>query len=154
MLDALDYKILEQLLANARITWSDLANILKLSAPSTAERVKRLEEKGYIKGYSAQINYKALGLSITAFVALSLSHPKYQSSFLKEIEKLAEIEECHHIAGDDDYLLKVRCSDTDHLDKFLNTKLKTIKGILKSRTTIVLSTNKEGSRSLIIKQGK
>lgn len=151
MLDTLDYKALEQLVHNGRITWAELANILGLSPPSTAERVKKLEENGLINGYSASLNYKALGYSITAFVALSLAHPRYQRSFFKSVNKLREIEECHHIAGDDDYLLKVRCKDTEHLDKFLNEKLKTLSGISRTRTSIVLSSLKESPiKDLII----
>lgn len=145
MLDSLDYKIIEHLTLNARMTWSELANILGLSPPSTAERVKRLEEKGLITGYSANINYKALGYSVTAFISISLSHPKHIKEFLASIEDMCEVEECHHIAGDDDYLLKVRCKNIDLLDKFLNEKLKILPGILKTRTTIVLSSPKEST---------
>src|SRR5262249_51948099 len=142
MLDSLDYKALEQLAFNGRITWAELANILGLSPPSTAERVKRLEEKGFIKGYRANLNYKALGYCLTAFIALSLSHAKHQNAFLKTIQEMDEVEECHHLAGDDDYLLKVRCKETEQLDHFLNKKLKILPGILRTRTTIALSTVK------------
>jgi Lrp/AsnC family leucine-responsive transcriptional regulator len=145
MLDDLDYKILEHLSLNGRATWADLAHILGLSAPSAAERVKRLEEKGVIVGYSAILNYKLLGYSLTAFIAVSLSHPKYMTGFLKAIEEMVEAEECHHVAGDDDYILKVRCKDTEHLDKFLNESLKILPGISRTRTTIVLSSSKESS---------
>lgn len=145
MLDDLDYKILEHLSSNGRATWAELAQILGLSAPSTAERVKRLEEKGIIVGYGAALNYRSLGYSITAFIAVSLSHPKYRAGFLKAIEEMMEAEECHHVAGDDDYVLKVRCKDTDHLDKFLNENLKVLAGISRTRTTIVLSSSKESS---------
>jgi Lrp/AsnC family leucine-responsive transcriptional regulator len=65
--------------------------------------------------------------------------------FLKAIEGMVEVEECHHVAGDDDYILKVRCMDTEHLDKFLNEKLKILPGISRTRTTIVLSSSKESS---------
>jgi len=149
-MDSLDYKALEQLVLNGRMTWAELANILGLSPPSTAERIKRLEEKGFINGYRANLNYKALGYSLTAFIALTLSHPKYQSGFIKAIHEMEEIEECHHIAGEDDYLLKVRCKNTDYLDKFLNEKLKILSGILRTRTTIVLSTPKESSIKKLI----
>lgn len=143
MLDELDCKILEHLSSNGRATWADLAHVLGLSAPSTAERVKRLEEKGFIIGYRAILNHKLLGYSITAFISVSLSHPKYIADFLKAIEAMIEAEECHHLAGDDDYVLKVRCKDTEHLDKFLNENLKILPGISRTRTTIVLSSSKE-----------
>lgn len=143
MIDALDSKIISRLVRQGRITWSELAGLLKLSAPSTAERVKRLEEKGVIKGYSARLDYAALGFGLTAFVAVTLGHPKHRTGFLKHVEAASEIEECHHIAGDDDYLLKVRCRTTQHLDAFLNESLKIIPGVLRTRTTIVLASPKE-----------
>ncbi|MCE5315801.1 MAG: Lrp/AsnC family transcriptional regulator [Parachlamydia sp.] len=143
MIDALDSKIISRLVHQGRITWSELAGLLQLSAPSTAERVKRLEEKGIIKGYSARLDYAALGYGLTAFVAVTLGHPKHRTGFLKRVEATSNIEECHHIAGDDDYLLKVRCRTTQHLDAFLNESLKIIPGVLRTRTTIVLASPKE-----------
>lgn len=148
MLDSLDLKILSHLVRQARMTWSELASLLKLSAPSTAERVKRLEEKGIIKGYSARLDYAALGYFITSFVAVTLGHPKHRPVFLKRIEEASEIEECHHIAGEDDYLLKVRCRTTKHLDAFLNETLKTIPGVVRTRTTIVLASPKEAAANV------
>jgi Lrp/AsnC family transcriptional regulator, leucine-responsive regulatory protein len=143
MLDSLDFKILEHLLVNGRASWAELANILGLSAPSTAERVKKLEERGVILGYRVNLNYKSLDYSVTAFISLSLSHPKHISGFLKSVDDLSEVEECHHVAGEDDYLLKVRCKNTESLDKFLNEKLKILPGISRTRTTIALSSSKE-----------
>lgn len=144
-MDALDLKIIEHLLISGRVTWAELANILGLSAPSTAERVKKLEEKGVITGYKVNLNYKLLGYSLVAFISLSLSHPKHMADFLNAVNKMNEVEECHHIAGEDDYLLKIRCKDTEELDEFLNEKLKILPGISRTRTTIVLSSSKEGS---------
>lgn len=143
MLDSLDYKILNRLVRRARITWSELAGLLKLSGPSTAERVKRLEEKGIIKGYCARLDYASLGFHITAFIAVTLGHPKHRTAFLKGVDEASEVEECHHIAGEDDFLLKVRCKTTQHLDNLLNETLKTIPGVVRTRTTIVLASPKE-----------
>jgi Lrp/AsnC family leucine-responsive transcriptional regulator len=143
MFDDLDYKILEQLTINGRVTWAELASKLHLSAPSIAERVKKLEEKGVVIGYSAKLDYQSLGYAVVAFIAVNLLHPKYIDNFLNQISILPEVEECHHIAGEDDYLLKVRCKTTQHLDAFLNGKLKLIKGVSRTRTTIVLSSTKE-----------
>lgn len=142
-MDSFDIKIVNHLLTNGRATWAELASLLGLSAPSTAERVKKLEEKGIIQGYQVSLNYKLLGYSLTAFIFLSLAHPKHRLSFLKAVDGMAEIEECHHVAGEDDYLLKVRCKDPEQLDEFLNEKLKVLPGILRTRTTIALSSSKE-----------
>lgn len=143
MQDSLDYKILEFLINRGRITWSELANMLKLSAPAIADRVRRLEEKGIIQGYTTKVNYKILGYSLTAFVSVFLSHPKHQEEFLEAVNSLEEVQECYHILGHEDYLLKVRCFNTEHLDTFLHKNLKLLPGVLKVRTTVVLSPIKE-----------
>jgi Lrp/AsnC family leucine-responsive transcriptional regulator len=151
MQDEIDLKILTLLFKNGRMTWSELAGYLALSSPSTAERVHRLEEKGIIKGYHAAINLRLLGYHLLSFVAVCLTHPKYRQSFVTSINQYAEVEECHHIAGEDDYLLKVRCFNTEHLDDFLNNRLKQIPGISRTRTTVALSTVKEMSNEILSK---
>lgn len=152
MLDDLDYKIIELLSINGRMTWAELAHHLNLTAPSAADRVKKLEEKKIIANYTVKLNYQSLGYHVTAFIAVTLLHPKYISYFINVINKLPEVEECHHIAGEDDYFLKIRCKTTRHLDDFLNNSLKTIKGVSRTRTTIVLSSMKESSLKIINKK--
>ncbi|WP_413166096.1 Lrp/AsnC family transcriptional regulator [Capilliphycus salinus ALCB114379] len=142
-MDAIDYKVIRHLMAQGRITWSELATLLGLSAPATAERVKRLEEKGVIQGYNARINPEAVGCELTAFIAVTLQQPQDRGAFLQRIQEMSEVMECHHITGDDDYLLKVRCQNTRHLERIVSEEIKGISGILKTRTTVVLSTAKE-----------
>jgi Lrp/AsnC family leucine-responsive transcriptional regulator len=142
-LNSIDFKALQHLMAQGRITWSDLAGLLELSAPATADRVRRLEEKQVIKGYAALIDPQAVGCSLTAFVFVTVDRPKHRSNFLKKVSALPEIQECHHIAGDDDYVLKVRCADASELEKLIGEELKGMAGVLRTRTTIVLSTVKE-----------
>ncbi|MDY7023111.1 MAG: Lrp/AsnC family transcriptional regulator [Cyanobacteriota bacterium] len=144
-MDTIDIKVIQYLMAQGRITWSELATLLGLSAPATAERVKRLEEKGIIEGYNARINPEAVGCQLTAFIAVTLQQPQYRAAFLQQIQKMPEVMECHHVTGDDDYLLKVRCQDTHHLEQIVSEEIKGIAGILKTRTTVVLSTPKETS---------
>lgn len=148
MLDEVDLKILNLLHENGRMTWAELAGRLELSSPSTAERVRRLEERGIIKGYHAAIHFRSLGYTLIAFVAVCLAHPQHRQQLLETIKQQAEVEECHHIAGDEDYLLKIRCMDTEHLDTFLNC-LKEIPGVTKTRTTIALSLIKERSNHIL-----
>jgi Lrp/AsnC family leucine-responsive transcriptional regulator len=144
-LDDLDRKALSAVLANARISWADLAQHLGLSAPAAADRIRRLEERGVIRGYTARLDAESLGLSLTAFVAVTLDKPAHRGPFLKRVEKMPEIAECHHIAGDDDYLLKVHCGGTRDLDRLLSEELKALPGVVRTRTTIVLSTPKDSS---------
>lgn len=151
MQDVLDQKILEILISQGRITWAELGSLLGLSAQASADRVRRLEEKGIIKGYTALLNHKSLGYSLMAFVSLSLSHPKHKQKFLESVKECPEIQECHHILGCDDYLMKIRCYNTEHLDAFLNEKLKLLPGVLKTKTTIILSSVKEQDSILIKK---
>lgn len=145
-MDSLDAKALQALLDNGRATWAELAEALGLSAPSAADRVRKLEQQGIIRGYSALIDAVALGYTLTAFVSVTLANQRNRAAFLKGIEKLDEVLECHHVSGDDDYLLKVRCRGTQDLDRLLAVELKEKIGVARTRSTIVLSTAKESVR--------
>jgi Lrp/AsnC family transcriptional regulator, leucine-responsive regulatory protein len=142
-INSVDYKVLKNLMAQGRITWSELAGILELSAPATAERVRRLEERKIIKGYTALIDPESVGCELTAFIAVTLERPEHRAAFLQRVQELTEIQECHHVTGEDDYLLKVRCRNTRGLEQLVSENLKGLPGILRTRTTIVLSTTKE-----------
>ncbi len=142
-LDAVDYKILYALMTQGRMTWSELASLLELSAPATSDRVRRLEERQIIQGYTALIAPEAVGCQLTAFIAVTLSNPEQRQPFLTLVDALPEIQECHHVTGDDDYWLKVRCRNPKDLERLLSDELKGKLGALKTRTTIVLSTAKE-----------
>ncbi|MEA5498879.1 Lrp/AsnC family transcriptional regulator [Limnoraphis robusta] len=144
-MDAIDNKVIQHLMVQGRITWSELATLLGLSAPATAERVRRLEERGIIQGYNARINPEAVGCELMAFIAVTLQQPQYRDAFLQRIQEISEVMECHHVTGDDDYLLKVRCQNTRHLERIVSEQIKGISGILRTRTTVVLSTSKETS---------
>jgi Lrp/AsnC family leucine-responsive transcriptional regulator len=143
VLDALDLRVLAQLMPQARITWAELASQLGLSAPAAADRVRKLEEKGVIQGYVTQVDAACLGYDLTAFIAVTLEHPRDREGFLVQLHRLPAIQECHHIAGEGDYLLKVRCQGTRGLERFITDVLKEIPGVTQTRTTIVLSTVKE-----------
>lgn len=142
-MDALDSKALTFLMKSGRATWAELGALLGLSAPSAADRVRKLEEHGVIRGYAAIIDPAAVGHPLTAYVSVSLSSHRNRAAFLRGIEKMAQVAECHHVAGDDDYLLKVRCRGTQDLDHLLAHELKDKLGVARTRTTIVLSTAKE-----------
>jgi Lrp/AsnC family transcriptional regulator, leucine-responsive regulatory protein len=144
-LDEIDSKALEALMAQGRITWSELASLLELSAPAAADRVRRLEERNVIQGYTARINPEAVGCELMAYIAVSLERPQHRASFLQKIQTMPEVQECHHITGEDDYWLKVRCRNTKDLEQLISEELKGLAGILRTRTTIVLSTLKETS---------
>jgi Lrp/AsnC family transcriptional regulator, leucine-responsive regulatory protein len=142
-LDTLDKKALNLLVRQGRATWAELGQTLGLSAPSAAERVRKLEQAKVITGYAALLDPTALGYPLTAFIFVTLAHSRDRSTFLRAIAKMDQISECHHIAGDDDYLLKVRCRTTADLDQLLAKELKDKLGVARTRTTIVLATAKE-----------
>lgn len=131
------------LLRRGRGTWAELGRILNLSAPAAADRVHRLEQKGVIRGYAAKVDANALGFPLLAFVLVTLGTQRRRPAFLKAIQQMGEITECYHVAGDGDYLLKVRCRDTTDLDRVLIQELKDRLGAAQTRTTIILFTAKE-----------
>lgn len=143
MLDTIDLKVIKKLMAEARTTWAELGLELGLSAPAAADRVHRLEKQGAIKGYHAVVDPEAIGYGLAAFVAVSLERPEHRSGFLAKVLRSPLIQECHHVAGDDDYLLKVRCSGPRQLEWLISEELKAVPGVGRTRTTVVLSTAKE-----------
>jgi len=142
-LDTLDRKALHLLMRQGRATWAELGQLLGLSAPSAADRVRKLEEAQVITGYAALLDPTAVGYPLTAFIFITLANSRNRAAFLRAIAKMEQVSECHHIAGDDDYLLKVRCRTTANLDQLLAKELKDKLGVARSRTTIVLATAKE-----------
>lgn len=153
-MDSLDFKILEKLLMSGRITWTELALELGLSIPTITERVRKLEDRKIIQGYSANLDYQRLGFAMKALIFVTLSHPQHQENFIKQIDGIHEIIECSHITGDDDYLFKVICRNCEHLDKILHD-LKLIPGVVRTKTTVVLSDVKNRAVCIpeVIKKG-
>lgn len=144
-MDALDSKVIRALASQGRMSWAELAQELGLSAPATAERVRKLEEAGIIRGYTALLNAQALGYGLVAFIAVTFGKTRHRKGFRKAILQMPEVLECHHIAGEADYLLKVMTRDPSHLDHLVSDRLRAVPGILRTRTTVVLSTQKETS---------
>jgi len=141
-LDELDIRLLEALQLNARSTFTELAASVGLSAPSVHERVKRLESRGFVRRYSAQLDGKMLGFGLLAFVSCFTSADTEYDDFTKRLTSLPEVSEIHSVAGEEAFLLKVTTRSTTHLDEFLS-RLKHIPGVQRTKTTIVLSTTFE-----------
>jgi Lrp/AsnC family transcriptional regulator, leucine-responsive regulatory protein len=153
-MDSLDVKALGLLMRKGRASWAEVGQLLGLSAPSAADRVHKLEEHGVIRGYAAVVDPASVGHPLTAFISVALASSRERATFLRGIEKLEQVAECHHITGDDDYLLKVRCRGTQDLDHLLATELKDKLGVARTRTTIVLSTAKESVRVPVESESK
>ncbi|MCK2158291.1 MULTISPECIES: Lrp/AsnC family transcriptional regulator [Exiguobacterium] len=144
-MNSLDLKIIKSLMQDARIKWSTLAKQVGLSAPATADRVQRLQDQGIIRRFETVLDPALLGYDLGAFVAVSLERPEHRDPFLQRVQELPYILECHHIAGEDDYLLKIRCRNTEELDDIITNHIKSLHGISRTKTTIIMRTLKEST---------
>jgi Lrp/AsnC family transcriptional regulator, leucine-responsive regulatory protein len=121
-MDAIDKKILRELDADARLAVAELGRRIGLSPSATAERLRRLESLEIIRGYRADINLPALGYIITAFVRLTCEGTRYKP-FLKFLPTLDTVQECHHLTGNDAFMLKVILSSMTELEDLIEKLL-------------------------------
>ncbi|CAG5067713.1 Leucine-responsive regulatory protein [Dyadobacter sp. CECT 9623] len=142
-LDKTDLNILRLMQENARITNADLARELEMAPSAVLERVKKLEQKNVIVQYTTRINPAALQQSLLAFISVRSSEGMGSNDTAKEFAKIPEVQEVHHIAGEDCYLVKVRTTDSASLMELMRNSFSKIPKILSTRTTIVLETVKE-----------
>ena len=142
-LDDIDFQILGLLQPNSYLSNIELSKKLGMAPSAVLERVKKLEQKKIILGYPTRINPEALNLHLLAFIFIKSSEGPGQAAAAKQLAKLPEILELHHIAGEDCYIAKVRTKDPLSLVQFMREKFSKIKGILNTKTTIVLETVKE-----------
>jgi Lrp/AsnC family leucine-responsive transcriptional regulator len=140
-LDAIDRRILRLLSADGRSSYQAIADEVGLSRPAVMERVKRLEESGHITGYGAHLDRIKLGYPVTAFVAVRYGNSTYvgDEPRMREMAKHPGVLECHHVAGEDCYILKVVAPDLEGVQDILRT-MSTGQRTFNTRTTIVLST--------------
>lgn len=140
-LDATDRRILRLLSADGRSSYQGIADEVGLSRPAIMERVKRLEESGYITGYGAHLDRSKLGYAVTAFVAVRYGNSNYvgDEPRMREMAKHPGVLECHHVAGEDCYIMKVVASDLEGVQDILRNMSNGQKSF-NTRTTIVLST--------------
>jgi Lrp/AsnC family transcriptional regulator, leucine-responsive regulatory protein len=144
-LDPIDYRILDLLQRDARTTQVQIAAAVGLSQPSVADRIRKLEESGVVRGYVARLDPRRLGNDVRAFIGVRISHPRHHDAFAKRIQDIPEVLECHRVAGLDSYLLKVITRDTGALDDLISDTLRRLAGVTRTHTTIVLSSVKETS---------
>jgi len=144
-LDATDLAILDALQQNCKQGLAEIGKQVGLSAPSVVERIKKLEDSGVIRGYAAQLDARALGKDVTAFIGVSISHPSAFEPFEKEIECEGDVLECHHVTGQHTLMLKVRTENTETLERLIDM-IRRIEGVTRSETMVVLSTHSERTR--------
>ncbi len=121
----------------------EIASAVGLSQPSVADRIRKLDEGGAVLGYVARLDPRSVGNDIRAFIGVRISHPRHHDAFTRRIQQIAEVQECHRVAGLDSYLLKVVSRNTAALDHLISNLLRRIPGVTRTTTTIVLATVKE-----------
>jgi len=147
-LDKYDRLILEQLQKNGRMTNQELADAISLSPSPCLRRVRQLEEAGLIDGYVALLNARKLGLTLMAFIQISMDKhiPERFDSFEKTVRSYPEVLECHLITGQSaDYLLKVIVKDMDGYQQFLLQQLTRIEGVSGVHSSFVLKSPIDGT---------
>ncbi|WP_295791878.1 Lrp/AsnC family transcriptional regulator [Mucilaginibacter sp.] len=149
ILDKTDLHILRLMQDNARISNADLARELGMAPSGILERVKKLEQKNVIRQYTARINPEALQQKMLAFIFMKAADGPGCNDTAKQLAKIPEVQEVHHIAGDDCYLVKVRTYDSASLMHLMRNEFGKIPNLLSTRTTIVLETVKEQQQLVI-----
>jgi Lrp/AsnC family transcriptional regulator, leucine-responsive regulatory protein len=145
-LDAIDTKLLALLQADDQASLGALGRAVGLAPSSGKERIRRLTAQGVIEGFHARVAPDALGLDLLAFVFVGWTNPATERKFLARIAKEPTILECHHVTGAWNYLLKVRLRNTRALETFLNSVIKSIAGVQRTESLIVLSSPKETAK--------
>ena len=137
-MEELDRQIVQLLVADGRMSYTDLGKAMGLSTSAVHQRVRRLEERGVITGYAAVVDHTALGLPLTAFISVTPLDPAAPDDIPDRLRGMTEIEACHSVAGDENYILKVRVATPHELEELL-ARLRSLAGV-STRTTVVLST--------------
>lgn len=148
-LDQVDREILGLLQRNARISNADIARELSMAPSAVLERVKKLEQKNTILQYTARLNPSALNQNLLAYVFIKASDGIGCNDTASALAAIPEVQEVHHVAGDDCYLVKVRTFDSASLMELMRNSVGKIPNILSTRTTIVLETVKEQQQLVI-----
>ncbi|HEX6862928.1 MAG TPA: Lrp/AsnC family transcriptional regulator [Thermoanaerobaculia bacterium] len=145
MIDATDLQILTILQSNARTSNADIARQVGMAPSAILERIRKLEQRGIIQGYEARIDPRALGLGLLAYVAVRTDEKAGDECAGEQLARIPEVQEVHHVAGEDCYLLKVRVKDAKALGRLLQDQIKAVEPVRSTRTTVVLDTLRETS---------
>ena len=144
MIDDRDIQILELLQENGRATASEIAKVVQLSIPAIGERMKKLTERGLIKGYSTVLDHKKAGLDLTAFVFIVSEHSDHYDKFVEKAAASKAVMECHSIIGGGSHILKVRARNSQALEDLLY-EIQNWPGVNRTQSNLVLSTYKEST---------
>jgi Lrp/AsnC family transcriptional regulator, leucine-responsive regulatory protein len=137
-MEDLDRRIVGLLMQDGRMSFTDLGKVTGLSTSAVHQRVRRLEERGVIKGYRAVIDHDALGMTLVAFISVTPLDPAAPDDVPDHLRDIADLEACHSVAGEESYILKARVSTPGDLEDLL-ARVRTGANV-STRTTVVLST--------------
>jgi Lrp/AsnC family transcriptional regulator, leucine-responsive regulatory protein len=140
--DSVDRQLLDALRRNARATYAELARIVNLSAPAVHERVTKLEAAGVITGYHAAIAAESLGYAMNALIGIFITDSADTDDLAESLAAVPAVEHCWFVAGEETFVVKVRVPDVAGLESTIRD-LNAIKGVARTRTTVVLSTKFE-----------
>lgn len=141
MIDAIDEQILTILQSDARISNAEIARQIGLAPSAVLERIRKLEDRGIIRGYRTDIDPRALEFGLTVFVTVKTSECGSEAE--EALAAIPEVLEVHDVAGDDCFLLKIRTKDTEALTKLHREKIRMIPSVISTKTIVVLQTYKE-----------
>ena len=142
-IDAVDQQLIDLLRANGRASYAELARQVGLSSPAVTVRVAKLEASGVITGYRAVVDPPKVGLDVTALIGVIESDSVDDVGVEEAMRAMPEVEDCWRVAGSEGYVLKVRVTDIPALEATIGA-LNRIRGVARTRTTVVLSTKWEG----------
>lgn len=151
-IDEIDRSILDILQMNARQTQAEISRVVGLAPSAVLERMRKLEARQVIRGYTAQVDPAVADQAMLSFVAVRSIEGAAEENVARDLAQLPQVLEVHHVAGEDCYLLKVRTKNAEALGQLLRTTISRIPGVRSTRTTIVLETMKETSRLLIARK--
>jgi Lrp/AsnC family transcriptional regulator, leucine-responsive regulatory protein len=138
-LDDIDCRILELLQADCKATLARVGEQVGLSAPAVIERVRKLENEGFIEGYHARLNARMLGLDVSAFISVWTAHSHAIQELAARLDEFEDVLECHHVTGDPTLLLKVKTRNTQSLERLISA-VRSLPGVERTETNVVLST--------------
>ena len=142
-MDEISLKILKILQEKARIPNVEVARQVGLAPSAVLERIRKLEKQGIIDGYEVRLNPARFGRGLVAFIYVETGPAIDEATLGCSLAQNAEVQEVHYVAGEDHFVVKVRTSDTETLERLRREKIAALKGVLSTRTGIVLSSFKE-----------
>lgn len=143
MIDAIDKKILNIIQDNARITNKELAEKLEMAPSAILERMRKLEKKGIIDKYLTKLDENKLGIKLGAFILVKTNEKAGNCCVASKLAEIPDVQEVHHVAGEDCYVVKIKVTDTDSLSRIMRDQIGQIDPIVSTKTLIILDTTKE-----------